>query len=101
MKLNPQLTATDGWVMFSAFLAFLALALYFTVRAWRSTPETWAAWCRHFRPRNWEKWPVYGFLWRDQDSRPNYYLWQTRVVGLFAILMGLFGVVTGLQIALR
>lgn len=101
MKLNPELTVTDGRVMFWAFLAFLALAVYFTVRAWRSTPETWAAWGRRFRPRNWERWPVYRFFLRDQDNRPNYYLWQTRLVGILAILMGLFGVVTGLQIMLR
>ena len=101
MKLNPELTVTDGRVMFWASLAFLALAVYVTIRAWRSTPETWAAWARRFRPRNWERWPVYGFLWRDQDNRPKYYVWQTRLVGILAILMGLFGVVTGVQIMLR
>ena len=101
MELNPELTLTDGRVIFWSSLASLVLVGYVTIRAWRSTPENWVAWARRFRPRSWERWPLYSLFWRDQDNRPRFYLWQSRLAGILGVLMCLFGVVMGLLVMFR
>jgi hypothetical protein len=99
--LNPELTVGDGWVLFLSFAFGFALAIRVTVRAWRSTPGQWRAFSLRSRPKSWQRWPIYGRLWRDFDRHPVGYLWQTRIIGIVAIILCAVGLSIGLAVVLR
>jgi hypothetical protein len=99
--LNPDLTRGDGWAMALSAGVGLALATYMTVRAWRSTAEQWRAFNLQCRPRSWNRWPIYGHIWRDFDRHTIGYLWLARILGVLAVVMGALGLAVGIAVVIR
>jgi hypothetical protein len=99
--LNPDMTLTGEW-MFGVASAIGAMCFgYVARRAWRSTPQEWNAWNLRLRPRSWDRWPIYGALWRDVDRHPTLYLWQARLVGILGLGMCISGVMVSLAAIVR
>ena len=74
---NGELTRVD-LALFAAFsVLFLGLSVYWGRIAWRSSPDEYVRYLQSWRPRNWRKWPVYGWFWSFCDSMPSATLWQT------------------------
>jgi hypothetical protein len=78
---NTEMSTPETVIAVTALLLGAALSLYWTIRAWRSSPDTWRNLNQQSRPASWERWPVYRLLWRDFDRHPSRYLWQTRILG--------------------
>lgn len=99
--MNNALTLKDALWMGSGSIVFLTLTLFAASKAWRLTPDEYVAWLQTQRPKNWRRWPVNGWLWTSMDARPSYTMWQARVLSVFCIAMGLFGVAGACVIAFR
>jgi len=79
------------WVSLVASPLVIALTGYMTIRAWRSSPESWRALNQRLRPASWQRWPVYGALWRDFDRHTLRYLWVARLVAPLGVALAAFG----------
>jgi len=99
--LNPDLTRGDGWAMILGSGFGLAVTTYITVRAWRSTPDQWRALNLRFRPRSWNRWPIYGAIWRDFDRHTARNLWLARILGALAVVMNALGLAVGIAVIVR
>jgi hypothetical protein len=67
-----------SYATFAAALFGFALCCYWSVRAWRSSPDSWRAFNQQLRTASWQRWPVYAALWRDFDRHTPRYLWLAR-----------------------
>jgi len=99
MCVNAELTRWDLTIIAAFSLLFLALSVYWGRIAWRSSPDEYVRYLQSWRPSNWRKWPVYGWLWSFCDSMPSATLWQTRIAFLLGVFMGLFGILAAVVIA--
>src|SRR5207245_11337932 len=90
MCVNAELTRWDLTIIAAFSLLFLALSVYWGRIAWRSSPDEYVRYLQSWRPSNWRKWPVYGWLWSFCDSMPSATLWQKRIALLICIFMGYF-----------
>ena len=87
------------YVSFAASIVGFALTCYWSVRAWRSSSDSWRALNQRLRPASWQRWPVYSALWRDFDRHTERYLWSARVLApAGAILAASFSVFIGAEL---
>jgi hypothetical protein len=101
MCVNGDLSRIDLALIGAFSLFFLSLTIYQGRIAWRSSPAQYVVYLHSWRPRNWQRWPIYGWLWSFSDSVPGWTVWQVRIVLVIGGAMGLFGVVAAATIALH
>src|SRR6188508_1959575 len=91
MCTNPDLSGAALTGLAVASFLWLALTVYNARIVWRHSPHEHIAWLRERRPQNWQKVPLYGWIWRRADSVPVRTLWQARILIVMSGLIGLFG----------
>jgi hypothetical protein len=101
MELNPDLNFWYGLMTFGGGLLFFILSLYHAKRAWRSTPEEYVEHLRLVRPKSWRKWPIYNWLWKDQDKHPKLVLWNDRILSILGVAVSLLLLFIGTAIFLN
>ena len=77
------------WMILWGFICLFS-AFNWVIKSWRSSASELNRHFQKYRPRNWEKWPIFGYFWHQQDRHQVFYLWQMR---LASILMGVFSLV--------